>query len=118
MDLALSGARRKKIYVAVDIVTIKPLNDLPTPDNRKCNIRKCTQQQNCMNTQPHYNSSSKYKGVYWHKRAKKWTAQIRVNDIRTHLGMFESQFCGALAYDEAARKHYGEYAWLNFNYET
>lgn len=87
-------------------------------DNRRKNIRKCTWQQNAMNMKPHKDSSSKYKGVFWHKKGKKWSAQIRVNGHRNHLGLFVKEIDAAIAYDNAAKENYGEYAWLNFKNEN
>ncbi len=83
-------------------------------DNRRCNIRVCTQLQNARNKPPRKNQSSKYKGVYWHKLAAKWTAQIAPSRCRKHLGVFEKEIDAAVAYDKAAEKYYGEFACLNF----
>ena len=43
-------------------------------DNRKDNLRILTNQQNMRNRRSNKNSSSKYKGVCWSKRDKKWLA--------------------------------------------
>ncbi len=47
-----------------------------TLDNRRSNLRICTQQQNLTNQKPRSNGTSKYKGVTWDKHRKKWYAQI------------------------------------------
>ena len=82
-------------------------------DNRQCNIRICTNQQNIMNSRPSIHSSI-YKGVYWHKKANKWSAQIRANGKRNYLGLFIKEKDAAIAYDRAAIEYFKEYAWLNF----
>ena len=87
-------------------------------DNRRCNIRICTNRQNMMNQKPLKGKSRKYKGVYWHKKAAKWTSQIRVVSKRMHLGLFEDEIIAAKVYDKAARLYYGEYAWENFRNEN
>lgn len=83
-----------------------------TLDNRKANLRLCTQTQNSMNrlTQSH---SSKYKGVTWHKLAKKWVARIRVNKLLIPLGYFKLEKDAADAYDKVAKKYFGNYAYTN-----
>jgi hypothetical protein len=60
--------------------------------------------------------SSTFKGVHWHKGA--WMAQIRVRGRRIYLGRYATERDAALAYDSAAREHFGEFAWLNFPEEV
>ncbi len=83
-------------------------------DNRKSNLRLCTHFQNQRNRRPGRNGSSKYKGVRWSKRDKKFRAGITCNRKSYHLGMFESEIDAAKAYDNAAKKVFGEFAYLNF----
>lgn len=85
-----------------------------TFDNRKCNLRVSTQQQNTQNACKHRLSSSKYKGVSWHKYNRKWRARIGHNKKEIHLGSFTNELDAAMAYDNAARKIFGEFARLNF----
>ena len=48
-------------------------------NNQKLNLRVVTHSQNMMNRNSFKGSSSKYKGVSWHKQCKKWFAQIVLN---------------------------------------
>jgi len=83
-------------------------------DNRKCNLRLCTRKQNARNRQARTGCSSRYKGVYWSKRYKKWRARICFNGRRIHLGNFFDEKKAALAYDNKAVELFGEFAYLNF----
>lgn len=82
-------------------------------DNRKKHLRICTHSQNLQNVKPCKNKSSQYKGVSWNKRQEKWIAVIMYNNIRFLLGNFKDEIVAALAYNEAAKKYHGEFAFLN-----
>jgi len=84
-------------------------------DNRKANLRPATHTQNVWNRRKFkQDSRSKYKGVDWANDMKRWRARIRVNGKRLYLGSFAEEIDAAKAYDEAARKHHGQFASLNF----
>ena len=83
-------------------------------DNRKSNLRICTNQQNSMNRNSHKNSSSKFKGVSWHPRDKKWQVEIEIAGKRFYLGMYTNEIEAAKAYDKQATELHGEFARLNF----
>ena len=86
-----------------------------TLDNRKENLRLCTQSQNNANMRkPSGKWSSRYKGVTWHSKRRKWCAHGRVNGRYTHLGLFVTEEDAARAYDANARKQYGDFALVNF----
>lgn len=82
-------------------------------DNRKCNLRGATVAQNAMNKKKCSKYSSKYKGVHWCKKAKKWIAQIKLQGKSTHLGSSCREEEAANIYNIAAIKHFGEFAKLN-----
>jgi len=87
-------------------------------DNRIENLRDVTQSQNQWNRSIQTGRTSKYNGVVWHKRDKKWQAAIRINGKKKHLGYFVLEEDAARAYDRAALKYYGEYANFNFPIEN
>ena len=84
-------------------------------DNRKSNLRVCSIQQNSRNkSKQRSNTSSKYKGICWDKHSRKWKAHIK----HKHIGLYESEEEGAIAYDKAAIKYFGEFANTNFPIEN
>ena len=86
-------------------------------DNRKSNLRLCTQRQNNQTQRPR-GKTSKYKGVYWNKRAKKFMASICIDGKKKSLGYFIDEVAAAKSYDKAAKKLFGEFAYLNFPNEV
>ncbi len=85
-------------------------------DNRSANLRAATKTQNLYNRKKFPNStSSKYKGVSWVKRNRKWLASITLKNKKIHLGCFRDEIEAAKAYDRAAIKYHGEFACLNFS---
>ena len=55
-------------------------------DNRRKNLRICTQQQNSFNSRPSSKNLSGIKGVYWCNKRLKWVAQIAHNGKTIPLG--------------------------------
>jgi len=85
-------------------------------NNQKLNLRICTHQENMMNQKkPDKNCTSIYKGVCWHKRDNKWQSRIQIDGKLIHIGYFMDESDAARAYDKAAKHHFKEFAYLNFN---
>ena len=82
-------------------------------DNRRTNLRLCTRSQNKANSRKSANCSSRYKGVSWNRRSRKWTAYITTNYRRRHLGCFNDEEQAAAAYNVAARDNFKEFAKPN-----
>lgn len=87
--------------------------DRNTLNNCRNNIRICTNQENSMNQKVLSNCSSRFKGICWHKMAKKWQAQIMINGKFKYLGLYNSEIEAAQVYNKAAIKYHGEFACLN-----
>jgi len=84
-------------------------------NNQRSNLRECTAEQNQRNRGKQRNNKSGYKGVFFDKARRKWRAMIGMNGRLIHLGFFIDKVDAAKAYDRAALKYFGEFAWLNFH---
>lgn len=83
-------------------------------DCRKSNMRLCSKPQNGWNALKRSGkSSSKFKGVSWRPETRKWVARIAPNRTTIRLGCFEDEIAAAKAYNEAAKRYFGEFAKLN-----
>lgn len=79
---------------------------------QKENLRAITHHQNLMNRN-FKGGTSKYKGVSLIRKTGKWTATIKFNYKTYHLGNYDDEKDAARAYDEKAKKFFGEFAYLN-----
>jgi hypothetical protein len=98
-------------------------------NNQRGNLRVATGSQNQHNRRKRFGTSSQFKGVSWLKGtvyngkqyAGKWQARIQIRfDSKSqsqYLGYFTDEVEAALAYDAAARQHFGEFALTNFPLE-
>ena len=78
-------------------------------DNRRSNLRLCTQSQNNMNQRRNKRNTSGYKGAYWHAPSHKWAAKIQVDGRSIWLGCFDSVEDAAKAYREASAQYHGAF---------
>lgn len=84
--------------------------DRNTLNNRRGNLRECTQGQNSLNQTGHRDrKGSRFKGVYLHKQNRNWCATFRGR----HLGSFGDEKDAAAAYNIAALAYDPEFALLN-----
>lgn len=92
----------------VDHVDGNPLN------NRRENLRICSQSQNNMNrNKTEGNFSSRYKGVSFDKERNKWVMRLQKDGKCIIRKRFEKELDAAVFYNEMALKVYGEFAVLN-----
>ena len=82
-------------------------------DNRKTNLRVCTNSQNNMNKGLQSNNTSGVTGVTWFSRDNKWAAQIKINGKHIHLGLFNNISDAIAARKAAEEKYFGKYSYDN-----
>lgn len=86
-----------------------------TLNNMRLNLRIATKSQNAANRTTHIRTSSKFKGVSWHKYRERWQAYITQSYKTYYLGLYNNEEEAARVYDLKAKELFGEYAKLNFN---
>lgn len=79
-------------------------------DNRKNNLRICTNQQNSFNRKSSPNNTSGVIGVFWNKTRHKWVAHITINNKKISLGYYKNINDAITARLKAEQKYFGEYA--------
>lgn len=83
-------------------------------NNQKANLRTCDYSENNKNTRSRKDSTSIYLGVRLLKTGNQYASCLQVNGKnKLNLGVFKNQEEAAEAYNDAAKKHYGEFAKLN-----
>jgi hypothetical protein len=82
-------------------------------DNRRCNLRFATKQQNNWNKRINPKNKTGAIGVYWSKDASKYRARIGFNGKTINLGYFETVEDARDAYIEASNKYFGDYSYYN-----
>lgn len=80
---------------------------------QRSNMRLCTHGQNMGNRRKSRGCASGFKGVT--AAGVRWKAEIVVSRKRIYLGCFATEREAAAAYDDAAKREYGEFACLNLN---
>jgi hypothetical protein len=87
-----------------DGMVVDHINGNPA-DNRCKNLRVCTQAQNSLNNHgAKHNSKSGHKGVYWHKAAQKWCAEVVSDGKKHYLGLYKNKLDAAEAYNRKAKE--------------
>jgi hypothetical protein len=85
-----------------------------TLDNRKANLRVCTQKENARNIKQR-KSLSGCTGVIWSSRYRKWQVEIRSDDGRHYLGRYKDLNEAIKIRKEAEQKYFGEFAYKEAN---
>lgn len=108
--------RKRKVFKLHRIIMDAPtgkvvdhINRDPT-DNRKINLRLCTQRENGKNLSKKKNNTSGIVGVAWDKARNKWIAKIKVDYKSIHLGRYDNLLDAKAARKEAQTKYFGVFA--------
>jgi hypothetical protein len=80
--------------------------------NWRENLRVCTNAENSRNRRINKNNTTGYKGVTLERG--RYRARIKVLYRLIDAGLYDTPIEAAHAYDQAARKHHGPFARLNF----
>jgi hypothetical protein len=115
---------KKKTTIGMSRVLMNPTKEKEidhinhdTLDNRKINLRIVDKKQNAFNRKTYSTNKLGFKGVYsmnpnvW--KTKPFVASIQVEGKRIHLGYYKTAKEAAIAYNQAAKKHHGQFALLN-----
>ncbi len=84
-------------------------------DYRKENLIVCTmkERQQILPKGRRVQTSSRYKGVSRLEAKNRWKAAIQVEGKTIHIGLFKTEEEAASAYNDTARKYFGEMAYQN-----
>jgi len=78
-------------------------------DNRRCNLRLCTHQQNNYNRSYSPLNTSGYKGITWRKNRQCWETHIRHRNKLINLGGYPDKLTAHAAYLAAAFCLHGDF---------
>lgn len=67
-------------------------------DNRLGNLQLISSRDNSNKDKK---GTSKYRGVRWHKRDKRWATSVVFNGVNYHLGNFKTELRASIAYELA-----------------
>ena len=86
-----------------------------TLDCRKSNLRVCSRSENMANTGPRLwrGKTSKYKGIYFCKRERRWIARFSWRGRHYQLGRFADEYTAVVIYNRAVCRTMGEFAYIN-----
>lgn len=93
--------------VEIDHINLNPL------DNRRCNLRICTHQQNQCNQPLQKNNASGVTGLSFYQPRKKYRARIKYFQRELHLGYYSSFVEAVQARNEGMRILFGEFGRYN-----
>ena len=85
-------------------------------NNRRENLRLAQRREQAANQPLRSDNACGFKGVYWDKASSRWGVELHIGGVAVlqRRGTFPSPEAAARVYDEAARKHFGEFACVNF----
>lgn len=111
---------KQKIYLHRLILNLDKHNSIfvdhrfhNTYDNRKVNLRKCTNTQNVRNSKIQKNNTSGVTGVYWDNNHQGWHAFIHVNKRKISLGVHKDFDYAVKLRKDAEDKYFKDFSYDN-----
>jgi hypothetical protein len=80
--------------------------DGDTLNNMRDNLNIVTPSENAQNRKKFSNNTSGYTGISWHKKSKKWSARIMINNRSIHLGYFNDPKEASIIREKAKEKYH------------
>lgn len=108
LNYIYTNINKRKVYLhrfimsPTDNMVVDHINH-DTTDNRKCNLRVCTQQENTRNKVS--------KGVPKRCDTNRWEAYVFMNNKKIHLGYFATKEEALDARKDGEKKYYKEFAY-------
>jgi hypothetical protein len=87
--------------------------DCDKTNNCYRNLRWVSTSENAMNARKRSGTTSRFKGVVYHRRMKKWCASIRIDGKLINIGSFDIEEEARDAHDRKAVELFGEFARPN-----
>ena len=90
-------------------LVVDHINHNPS-DNRKTNLRVCTQQQNMFNQRPNTRNKSGVRGVRFIAQMNKWETRFKFDGKERAVGYFENLTDAIALRKQYEEKYYGEFS--------
>jgi len=103
----------RQLLSANDGDIIDHINGKPY-DNRRGNLRFCSKYENSWNQRPRVTKkTSSFKGVHFVTKKNRFEAGLCFNGNKIKLGRFKNEIDAAIAYNNAAKNLFGDFAFIN-----
>ena len=113
-------AKRNNVSILLHRIVTHCPNDMKVDhinhnklDNRKVNLRVCTDMENSKNKGLRKDNKSGVTGVVWNNDKNKWTVNIRCNNKRMYLGAYDDFDTAVKVRKQAEEKYFGEWSYDN-----
>lgn len=98
-------------------VVVDHINRNPS-DNRKCNLRTCTPQENSWNQGACVANTCGVSGVIYHKRRQKWRVTLKCKGKNMYFGYYDNVEDAIKVRIEAEKKYFGDFAPIHSRVEV
>lgn len=114
----VKNGKKQKVLMHRFIMRARPNQQVDHKDgnalnNSRGNLRFCSHGQNLFNQSKRKNTKSRFKGVCWHKQARKWMAICQLHGKAVRIFGFSNEVDAAVAYNFLATMMCPQFARLN-----